>query len=344
METQLQELRVSNDAMNDSGELRRRILDEGYLFFKKLQSPDKLANLRREMLTVIQQGGWLVAGTDPMDGIADISRQCTEGDVEYTDVYHEVYKLESFHRSAHEPEVLDIMAKVIGKPVLPHPQKIARIWFPKYTAHTTPVHQDFVHFQGNFETYTCWAPVGDCPIELGGLAVLPGSHKVNKVLDHHFSLGAGSLCVDTNKSEREWYTTNYELGDSLIFHSLTIHKALPNLTEDRLRVSLDNRYQAIGDQIAEHMLAPHLNLFNQLSWEDVYRGWDSDDLKYYWKDVDTPVVPKDFSYSNKGFEGALSLARDGDERAYLYLNRIIKRDSTTEMAKAAMEVLPAFEA
>ena len=175
METQLQELRVSNDAMNDSGELRRRILDEGYLFFKKLQSPDKLANLRREMLTVIQQGGWLVAGTDPMDGIADISRQCTEGDVEYTDVYHEVYKLESFHRSAHEPEVLDMMAKVIGKPVLPHPQKIARIWFPKYTAHTTPVHQDFVHFQGNFETYTCWAPVGDCPIELGGLAVYFGN-------------------------------------------------------------------------------------------------------------------------------------------------------------------------
>ena len=108
MEAQLQELRVSNDAANDSEELRRRISDEGYLFFRKLQSPDKLANLRREMLTVIQQGGWLVAGTDPMDGIADISRQCTEGDVEYTDVYHEVYKLESFHRSAHEPEVATI--------------------------------------------------------------------------------------------------------------------------------------------------------------------------------------------------------------------------------------------
>ena len=103
MATQYKEFRVSNDAMNDPEELQRRIEDEGYLFFKKLQNPDKLLDLRREMLTVIQEGGWLVPGTDPMDGIADISRQCTEGNAEYTDVYHEVYKLEAFHRAGIGP-------------------------------------------------------------------------------------------------------------------------------------------------------------------------------------------------------------------------------------------------
>ena len=343
MVTQLKPLRVSNDAMNHPEELRCRIQDDGYLFFRQLQDPDKLWDLRRQMLTAIQEGGWLVAGTDPMDGIADISRQCTEGNVEYTDVYHEVYKLEAFHRAGHWPEVLDMMEKVIGKPVLPHPQKIARLWFPKYTAHTTPVHQDFVHFQGNFETYTCWAPVGDCPIELGGLAVLPGSHKVNKVLDHHFSLGAGSLRIDPDELDGEWHTTDYEVGDTLIFPALTIHQALPNLTEDRLRVSLDNRYHALGDTIAEHMLAPHLNGFNELSWEDVYRDWESDDLKYYWRDLQHPIVPKDLSYSEKGLEEALSLARGGDTQAVLHLNRIIKRDPTTDFAKTAMEALQGVE-
>ena len=115
MADQYKEFRVSNDAMDDPEELQRRIQDEGYLFFRKLQDPDKLLELRREMLTVIQAGGWLVAGTDPMDGIADISRQCTEGNSEYTDVYHEVYKLEAFHRSGHWPEVIDMMEKVIGQ-------------------------------------------------------------------------------------------------------------------------------------------------------------------------------------------------------------------------------------
>ena len=103
MTAQLKPLTVSNDAINDQQELRRRIEDDGYVFFKRLQTPDKLLALRREMLTTMQKGGWLIAGTDPMDGIADISRQCTEGDMGYTEVYHEIYKLEAFHRSAHWP-------------------------------------------------------------------------------------------------------------------------------------------------------------------------------------------------------------------------------------------------
>ncbi len=346
MPEQLKELRVSNDAMNDRAELRRRIDDEGYLFFKRLQNPDKLRTLRREMLTVMQQGGWLIAGTDPMDGIANISAQCTEGDLGYTDVYHEVYKLESFHRSAHWPEVMQMVETIMGRPIMPHPQKIARLWFPQYTEHTTPIHQDFVHFQGNFETLTCWAPVGDCPIELGGLAVLPGSHKVNQVLDHHFSLGAGGLYVDTEQEAEThkeldvaWHTTNYEIGDTLIFPALTIHKALPNESDDKLRVSLDNRYQAIGDPIAAHMLEPHLSLQSKLTWEEVYRNWQTDDLKYYWQAYANPIVPRDTSYAEKGFAEAVELARHGDAHAQLHLKRLVKRDPDSAMGRTARQVL-----
>ena len=119
------------------------------------------------------KGGWLVPGTPVENGIARIGAQCTEGDPEYTDVYHQVQRLESFHRSGHWPEVLDVMARAIGDEVLPQPQKICRLWFPQYTEHTTPTHQDYVHFQGSYDTYTCWAPVGDCPVELGGLADRP---------------------------------------------------------------------------------------------------------------------------------------------------------------------------
>ena len=63
MTDQIAELRVSNDAINDSDELRRRIREEGYLFFRKLQNPDKLWDLRRQMLNKMTP--WLVEGTDP---------------------------------------------------------------------------------------------------------------------------------------------------------------------------------------------------------------------------------------------------------------------------------------
>lgn len=340
MAEELKEFRISNDAMNDPDELRRRIDAEGYLFFKRLQDPDKLRELRRVMMSTIQRVGWLVAGTDPMDGIADVTQQCTEGDNEYSAGYGEVYKLEAFHRSGHWTEVTDMIEKIMGQPIMPHPQKIARIWFPRYTEHTTPTHQDFVHFQGSFKNLTCWAPVGDCPVDLGGLAVIPGSHKVNRVLDHHFSLGAGSLVVDEHAHEEVepvWYSTDYEIGDSLIFPALTIHKALPNYTEDKLRLSLDNRYQAVGDTIAEHMLEPHGP--SGLTWEEVYRDWSSNDLKYYWQAIDNPVVPRDMSYAEKGFAEALDLARSGNEHALFRLRRTVKNNPDSPDAEAARAVL-----
>ena len=267
---ELTELRHSNDAITDADELKNRLDEDGYLFFRRLLDSDRLWDLRGQMLSLMQKGGWLIAGTDPMDGIADPAARSTEGDPEYTDVYHDVYKLEAFHSIAHCREVLDVLERVRGCAMMPQPQKVARLWFPKFIEHTTPTHQDFVHFQGTYDNLTCWSPVGACPRELGGLAILRGSHRVNRVLQHHFSLGAGSLHVDPGRYEElgdEWQTADYEVGDTLVFPALTIHKALPNFTEERLRVSLDNRYQRAGDPIAEHMLNPHLSSMSPLTWQ-----------------------------------------------------------------------------
>ena len=102
------EFRVSNDAIEDHNELTARIEEDGYLFFKKLQNPDSLWQLRLEMLTVIRDGGWLQPGSVLADGVADPTKKCTEGDSEYTDVYHEVYKLQAFHEAAHNETVLSL--------------------------------------------------------------------------------------------------------------------------------------------------------------------------------------------------------------------------------------------
>ena len=334
------ELRVSNDALTDPGALRRRMADEGYLFFRGLLDPDRLRGLRRDMLQVIAANGWLVPGTDPMDGIADPDKRCTEGDLAYVEVYHQLYRLESFHRAGHWPEVMDVLAKVIDGPVFAFPHKIARLWFPQYTEHTTPLHQDFVHFQSSREVYSCWHPVGDCPRELGGLAVLPGSHRVGRVVDHHFSLGAGSLSIDPAEHEDGWVSTDYEIGDVLFFHCLTIHGALPNVTSDRLRVSLDNRYQPLGAPATDHMLDPHLSGHRPLSWEQVYAGWSgSEDLRYYWQEHDFEVIAKDTSFQEKGFAEAVQRARNGDPLARLHLQRIADLNPDTEQAQNAARIL-----
>jgi ectoine hydroxylase-related dioxygenase (phytanoyl-CoA dioxygenase family) len=346
MGDQWRELRVSNDCLRDAEELRRRLGDEGYLFFRGLQDRDKLASLRDDITRVLHEAGWLRRESAPSDGIADVSRRCTEGDVEYLDTYFKVQRLESFHRIAHEPEIMDVVRRVLGAEPIPLPGKKARIWFPKFTEHTTPLHQDFVHYQGSTDTLTCWAPVGDCPIELGPLAVLPGSHTVRRVLPHHFALGAGGLVIDLAQETPRypalaagWLSTDFAMGDTLFFPALTVHKALPNTTEQRMRISLDNRYAAVGGRIAAHQLMPHLSEGRGFSWEDVYQGWKSDELKYYWTRVAFKEIRRYFGYSSRGFDEAVQLARAGDARALLSMRRAIKANPVSGEADRARAVL-----
>ncbi len=342
----VREFRVSNDAVHDAEELRRRIDEEGYVFFRGVLSKDRLLALRRDITRVLHAAGWLVPDADPLQGIADITRRCTEGDTGYPPVYFEVQKLESFHRIPHERDFLDIVERIMGRQSIPLPGNKARLWFPRFTEHTTPMHQDFVHYQGSVDTLTCWAPVGDCPIELGPLAVLPGSHKVKKVLPHHFSLGAGSLIIDLEEQKalhpelhQGWLSTDFAAGDALFFPALTVHKALPNLTDDRMRISLDNRYQRVGDRIAEHMLQPHLSEGKGFTWEEVYRDWTRDDLKYYWTRVPFKKIPRYWEYSRKGFAEAKELARHRDSRAILAMRRAILANPSSDDAQAARTVL-----
>ena len=339
MAVDVKQLQVSNDALDDPAELRSRIGDQGYLFFRNLVDKDLLWDLRLQLLEVCRQAGWIRQETNLADGVADISRRCAEGDLAYSPVYMAVQRVEAFHRIAHEPAYLDTIQKIVDGEALAQPQKVARLWFPQFADHTTPPHQDFVHFQGDFDTYTCWTPVGDCPIELGGLAILVGSHKPRTVLDHHFSLGAGGLRVEGEDRQGEWVTTDFEIGDCLIFHSLTVHQALPNLTEDRLRVSLDNRYQSMDVPISESQVKPHLSRLTEQTWEDIYAGWSTTDLRYYWRDLDLDVVPSDLSRHERGFAEALELARQGVERARPALERAIERDPYSPQAKDAAQAL-----
>jgi ectoine hydroxylase-related dioxygenase (phytanoyl-CoA dioxygenase family) len=146
--------------------------------------------------------------------------------------------------------------KLLGDSVLVHQRKIGRVGFPQNEGHQTPAHQDFFHIRGAEETYTAWVPLGDCTQQLGCLTVADGSHKTG-FREHMPSAGPGGWSVEA-ESEVVWRTQDFAAGDVLMFHSLTMHKALPNRTRDEVRISLDNRYQRVGDPIEPGALKPHM--------------------------------------------------------------------------------------
>ena len=310
-----QPFRVSNEALDAPTELRQRLEDDGYLFLRDFQNADALRDLRLQILQRIDHcSDWILPGSDLTDGRVDASKACTEPHNEYRDVYREMYMLRGVHAIPHDAGLLAMLDGVIDGRTMPHPQKIVRLWFPHYTQHTTPFHQDFVHFQSNLEVLTVWTPLSDCPMELGPLGLIEGSHKVGKVVDHHFSLGAGGQKVDAPESRGIARCNDFELGDTLIFGCLMVHGALPNLTEDQLRVSLDNRYHQAGLPISENMLLPHLRAHQ--SWDTVYEDWPADDpLRYYWEQEQFQRVPTDTSFGQRVFEQALQLAESGNPHA-----------------------------
>ena len=87
------------------------------------------------------------------------------------------------------------------------------------------------------------------------------------------------------------------------------------------------------------MTTPHLSNFSDFDWEDVYRHWTSDKFKYYWKSINNPVVPRDMSFSDKGFEEAVKLARTGNSHARHHLQRFVNRAPDSPEGQTAARVL-----
>lgn len=253
---------VESDAATPAAELYARMEQQGYLFFRGLLPRETVLHVRRAVLEQCAAAGWLDPAHELIDAVVAPRMQPTsEGKPEYTAVYRNVLRLPVFHDFPAHPTLMAVATKLLGGDVLVHPRRIGRMTFPNNVVATTPPHQDFYYIRGSVDTYSCWAPLGDCPISLGGLAVWPGSQR-NGFLDHTVeSPGAVGGCgVHVDPAAVVWHTTDFEPGDALFFHSYTIHKALPNLSGNRLRISTDNRYQRASDDIDSGALKPHFGL------------------------------------------------------------------------------------
>jgi hypothetical protein len=284
------DMTVSNDLLDDREALRTRLADEGYLYFQRLIDRDRILALRGEVLEVLAGHGW-IAGGDRLDDAVATGMPLRETDEEYFTAYDELQRLQAFHALAHDDALLGAVTQALGETAFPHPLKVARLVFPSEPEVSTPPHQDFLNNQGTPSLTAAWIPLGDCSMKQGTLAVLRGSQRYG-VLPLEFSLGPGNsqaVLPNEMRDRLTWVTNDFSAGDVLLFGAMTVHASLHNTT-GRMRLSVDFRYQCEGEEASDLVLEPH---FGRLSWEEIYAGWDSDKLKYYWRELDFPVVTYD---------------------------------------------------
>lgn len=278
--------------------LRGRYDEHGYLLLRGVLPADEVVALREDILRLLDGQGWLDREHPLADGIVDheaFARVPDEvvrhkGLVVGAEVYGQIYRLESFHRLAHHPNLVLACGTVLDAEVLVHPRTIARVMIPSPRVHATPAHQDFIHVQGSARCVTSWIPLGDCPRELGSLTVLAGSHR-DGVLSYREAKGAGDLEAYLCERGYRWHETDLAAGDILLFNSLTVHRALPNRTGDRVRLSVDYRYQPVDEPVDRGTLLPHVGVG---TWQEVYADWPADSpLRYFWRDSAPEVSPWD---------------------------------------------------
>lgn len=257
--------------------VRARAMAAGYLVVRGLLPAADVRAVRTAILGPLMAAGWC----DAEGCVEPQTPRRTEGEPDFMVVYDQVQRLEAFHRLSLHPALLGLYRALFAEDVLPHARNIARMMFPANNFHTTPPHQDHPLIGGTPETWTAWIPLGDCPLSLGGLAVMAGSHREG-LLPVTPAPGAGGVAVDAAGLDYRWVGGDLEAGDVLTFHSRTVHTGLPNLTPDRMRLSADFRYQPRSQPIRADSLDPH---FARLSWAEIYAGWSSTEGQYYWREM-----------------------------------------------------------
>jgi ectoine hydroxylase-related dioxygenase (phytanoyl-CoA dioxygenase family) len=270
-----------------SRSLRAPLRARGYVLVRGLLPQEDVRQVLGDVTGVLSAAGWLQPDSDPLERLANPGAACGDPDPDFKRTYKDVFNLAAFHALPHHPALQRVMKILVGDRLLIHPKPIGRLIFPHCERLTVHAHQDFRFMGGDPECFTVWIPLHDCPLEVGPLQIMEGSHRSGFLAHADENLHVPEIPADA-MAEGEWTGGPVFAGDVLIFHSLTVHAASPNLSR-QMRLSLDCRFQDYARALNPANLAFAGD--SGKSWEKTYAAWTSDELKYYWKKLPLRFKP-----------------------------------------------------
>jgi 1-deoxypentalenic acid 11beta-hydroxylase len=231
---------TANDLLHDFSRLNASFQENGYLFFRNVLDGAQVLRVKDDFVGVLQRQGIAQAGQSepiwtgaPLEQIDDVA----------------LYGLDSYNVLIESEGMRGLMQQVFGGPVSLFKGTNIRYSLPHDSAYLTPPHQDHFFIRAHSDFRTLWVPLMDIDAAVGGLALAAGSHRQG-LREHREQKGVLSYQmkgrtqrgVSLEAISEPWCTVDYRPGDLLVFHSLMLHRALPN-ESDRIRLSLDARCQ-----------------------------------------------------------------------------------------------------
>jgi hypothetical protein len=164
------------------------------------------------------------------------------------------------------PRLLDVVEAVIGPEIFSNPVQHIRMKLPSRAVPEgctsglvtkVPWHQDngVVMPEADEATIlTVWLPLLDATLDNGCLAVIPGSHR--RGIEPHCPTPHGLQIPNAYVPHGQARPVPMRAGSVLLMTQRTMHCSLNNRTEDEVRISMDLRYQPIGQPTGRPAFAP----------------------------------------------------------------------------------------
>ena len=265
------ELRESSYLLGDGESLRDRMEEDGYLYLRGFfRRPDVMA-ARKVIVDRLAALGYLRPGSDPMDALP--------GDKPLPFLPELPRDNPALDRLLYSGRMLDFYREFFGEAVKHFDFTWHRVMTP---GQGTVPHCDMVYMgRGTREKLlTAWVPLGDAPLNVGGLMILENSHRKHELLRPYLERDVDTYCrngrhaaaIEGGKQRWEWdgwlsrnpvslrqklggrwLTTDYEAGDLLTFTMYCVHGSVDNKS-DRIRISSDSRYQPASLPVDERWI------------------------------------------------------------------------------------------
>ncbi|MFL6163667.1 MAG: phytanoyl-CoA dioxygenase family protein [Jatrophihabitantaceae bacterium] len=233
--------------------LRDRFREHGYLLLRQVLDRRRVLELRADYFGRFDPA-MLAAGSAAMAGI--FSGTLPAGLPEYGTAGHPAYDLvrtARFDAFTRDPELRRIAEILLDAPVELIPRRILR-HFHRNSGKASRAHVDYDYLTGGGDQLlTAWIPLGDCPIECGGLVYLEGSHRVSREeLDTLRPFTdrpsdqrpvSNDLGLTARTLGGRWLWADYRAGDVVLHGPHLVHASLDN-TSDVMRLSADLRFRA----------------------------------------------------------------------------------------------------
>ncbi|MEZ6146395.1 MAG: phytanoyl-CoA dioxygenase family protein [Planctomycetaceae bacterium] len=265
-------LTSSDNLLEDASLLRDRLQEDGYLYLPGLLDAD-LVNEAREVLLGQLDGLGMIDRDFPIaEGVA---KQPWQG----RPCHHLVKDNPPLQQLLRSGRMMEFYERLFDSAVRSFDFTWMRVIGP---GHGTAPHADSVYMnRGTRNLYTSWTPLMEITPEIGGLTVMPGSHRLDR-LKKYFEGDVDSYCTNQpNRSPQDvhewigplgdgklsqhpaqlqsrlglpWLTAEtYRPGDVVVFSIYTIHGSLDNHS-NRIRLSTDTRYQRADEPADERWI------------------------------------------------------------------------------------------